>query len=219
MSLYNADLHLRTTQASGLAVDYRGVFLCSPSLKNLPSLSPYRFILVRWGRMRRTHVEIPCSTGITSLSQHFVSLTGDVWEEPGSWKGQCWAVWKWLYFQLHWLGQWSTDCEWAAVLCPPFLPSFSSCLPPAQVSRALQVIPCFSTLHPTSSHLPDLIPPKDPLLPTTRAPRKVTGRWAWLQPSLPQMLREAARPRAHVGVCLPGRGLPCSGWFNACITK
>lgn len=200
---------------SDLAVDYRRDFNILLHLKTCLSSPPCQFILVRWGRVRRMSVEIPWSHRNhlpAMLSQHFVCLTGDVWKEPGSWKGQCWAFWKWLYFQLHWVGQSSLGL-WVGS-CGHVLPSsysFHRAFPQPKFSELYRSSLAFLLSISTSSNQPNLFPSKDPLLPTTRSPKKVTGRRTVFDSSLSSLkCKKPERPRDHVGVCLPGRGLPCT---------
>lgn len=194
---------------SDLAVDHRGVFLYSPSLKNLPSLSPLPAHLSEVGQGEENGDSLlPQESSASHAASTFCVPGRRCLERAWLLEGTVLSFLKMALFPvaLSWAGK-PGAVSGQLWLCPPFLSSLSSCLPLAQISRALQVIPCFSTLH-----LHTLPPARSlPLLPTTKAPKRITGSQTQFDSSLSSLkckLQKAERPWDHVGVCLPGRGLP-----------
>lgn len=103
----------------------------------------------------------------------------------------------------------------ALPMCPPFPSSFHHAFSKPICSELCRTSLAFLLFSPTSPHLPDLYPSKNPLFPLQELLRKATVRRRLFYSSfsfLKCKLQKQERPREHVGVCvcLPGRGVPCA---------
>lgn len=167
-------------------------------------------------------MEIPCShrSDIHSGPAFWVSswrCLERAWLLEGTMPG---AFWQRLSFQLHRVGQQRLGPVdrrlW--LLFPCVLPSphpFHHAFSKPICSELCRTSLAFLLFSPTSPHLPDLYPSKNPLFPLQELLRKATVRRRLFYSSfsfLKCKLQKQERPREHVGVCvcLPGRGVPCA---------